>query len=206
MSKIITRNTTIPASAFEEFTTSVDAQTSVDIHVFQGEREFVADCRSLARFAIPIEILPAGLPRVRVQFMIDANGILHVTARDARTGLERTVEVKPTYGLTDDEVESMLDDALENAESDMSERLFVESVQEAKTILQALEKSRAYTHHLTNEQQQEIVVKEEALSAAMAGNDARKVRTALEEFNVVTRPLAAIAMNHAMESLSGQQS
>ena len=116
------------------------------------------------------------------------------------------MEVKPTYGLTDDEVESMLDDALENAESDMSERLFVESVQEAKTILQALEKSRAYTHHLTNEQQQEIVVKEEALSAAMAGNDARKVRTALEEFNVVTRPLAAIAMNHAMESLSGQQS
>ena len=205
MSKIITRNTTIPASAFEEFTTSVDAQTAVDIHVFQGEREFVSDCRSLARFEIPIEILPAGLPRVRVQFMIDANGILHVTARDARTGLERTVEVKPTYGLTDDEVETMLDDALENAETDMSQRLFVESVQEAKTILQALEKSRGYTGELSEEQQKAIVVKEAALSAAMEGSDARKVRTALEEFNAVTRPLAAIAMSHAMESLSGQQ-
>src|SRR4029077_3382271 len=101
----IDRNTTIPASVKETFTTAVDSQTSVDVHVLQGERELASDNRSLARFTIPIAPLPAGVPRVEVTFLVDANGILSVTATDLRTGHERYVEVKPSYGLTDEEME-----------------------------------------------------------------------------------------------------
>ena len=109
MSKIILRNSTIPATGSEMFTTFVDNQTAVDIHVLQGERELVADNRSLARFKLRgIPPMPAGMPRVQVQFQIDANGILSVTARELRTDIEQTIEVKPSYGLTDDEVERML--------------------------------------------------------------------------------------------------
>ena len=206
MSKIISRNTTVPSSAFEEFTTSVDGQTAVDIHVFQGEREFVADCRSLARFQIPIERMPAGLPRVRVQFMTDANGILHVTARDARTGLERSVEVKPTYGLSDDEVETMLFDAMENAEQDMENRLFVEAVQEAETILNALDKSRGYVHLLSSDEQAALKQKEATLKSTFEGKDPRQVRTAMDELNQAGRKLASIAMDQAMATLASSSS
>ena len=119
MSKIIMRNSTIPATGSEMFTTFVDNQTAVDIHVLQGERELVADNRSLARFKLRgIPAMPAGMPRVQVQFQIDANGILSVTARELRTDVEQTIEVKPSYGLTDDEVERMLLDSFENAEAD----------------------------------------------------------------------------------------
>ena len=204
MSKIISRNTTIPSSAFEEFTTSVDGQTAVAIHVYQGEREFVADCRSLARFQIPIERLPAGLPRVRVQFMTDANGILHITARDARTGLERSVEVKPTYGLTDNEVETMLLDAMDNAEVDMENRLFVEAVQEAKTILVALEKSRQYDHLLPPDELEVLQQKEDTLRESFEGKDRRLVRTAMDELNAASRKLASIAMEKAMETIASK--
>ncbi len=109
VSKIILRNSTIPATGSEMFTTGVDNQTAVDIHVLQGERELVADNRSLARFKLRgIPPMPAGMPRVQVQFQIDANGILSVTASELRTNVEQTIEVKPSYGLTDDEVERML--------------------------------------------------------------------------------------------------
>ena len=115
MSHIIERNTTIPASVQEMFTTAVDDQTAVAVHVLQGERELVQDCRSLARFNIPIEPKPAGVPRVEVTFMIDANGILNVSATDLRTGLERSLEVKPSYGLTDEEVERLLEESIDFA-------------------------------------------------------------------------------------------
>ena len=118
MSKIILRNSTIPATGSEMFTTFVDNQTAVDIHVLQGERELIADNRSLALQLRGIPAMPAGMPRVQVQFQIDANGILSVTARELRTDVEQTIEVKPSYGLTDDEVERMLLDSFENAEAD----------------------------------------------------------------------------------------
>src|SRR5262249_18734917 len=101
MTKIIHRNSTIPATASEIFTTYVDGQTGVDIHVLQGERELVQDCRSLARFTLKVPPMPAGMARVEVKFLIDANGILNVTARDVRTGKEHSIDVKPSYGLTD---------------------------------------------------------------------------------------------------------
>ena len=117
VAKIIQRNSTIPASATEHFTTGVDGQTNVAIHVVQGERELAKDCRSLARFDLKgIPPMVAGLPRIEVKFLIDANGILHVSAREQRSGKEAEVEVKPTYGLTDEQVETMILDSFDHAE------------------------------------------------------------------------------------------
>ena len=142
VSKIILRNSTIPASGSEMFTTGVDNQTAVDIHVLQGERELVADNRSLARFKLRgIPPMPAGLPRVQVQFQIDANGILSVTATELRTNLEQTVEVKPSYGLTDDEVERMLLESFEHAEADVAARLLIDAKNEAESVVHATEKT-----------------------------------------------------------------
>src|SRR3954464_14136513 len=141
-SKIIMRNSTIPATGSEMFTTAVDNQTSVDIHVLQGERELVADNRSLARFKLRgIPPMPAGMPRVQVQFQIDANGILSVTASELRTEIEQTVEVKPSYGLTDEQVEQMLMDSFEHAEADFAARLLIEARNEAESVIQATEKT-----------------------------------------------------------------
>ena len=142
MSKIIMRNSTIPATGSEMFTTAADNQTAVDIHVLQGERELVADNRSLARFRLRgIPPMPAGLARVQVQFQIDANGILSVTARELRTDIEQTIEVKPSYGLTDDEVERMLLDSFEHAEADFAARLLIEERNEAESVIHATEKT-----------------------------------------------------------------
>jgi len=142
VSKIIMRNSTIPATGSEMFTTAVDNQTAVDIHVLQGERELVADNRSLYRFKLRgIPPMPAGLPRVQVQFQIDASGILSVTARELRTEIEQTIEVKPSYGLTDEEVERMLLESFEHAEADFAARLLIEARNEAETVIQATEKS-----------------------------------------------------------------
>src|SRR4051812_38134491 len=141
-SKIIMRNSTIPATGSELFTTGVDNQTAVDIHVLQGERELVADNRSLARFRLRgIPPMPAGMPRVQVQFQIDANGILSVTASELRTGIEQTIEVKPSYGLTDEEVERMLLDSFEHAEADFEARLLIDAKNEAESVINATEKT-----------------------------------------------------------------
>src|SRR6185295_18147529 len=135
VSKPIHRNSTIPASATETFTTAVEGQRNVLIHVVQGERELVKDCRSLARFDLKdIDPLPAGMARIEVRFLIDANGILSVTARDARTGAEQTVEVKPSYGLTDEQVEQMLAESIEHAEEDFQARQAAEARVEADRI------------------------------------------------------------------------
>src|SRR6185295_15409970 len=141
-SKIILRNSTIPATGSEMFTSGVDNQTAVDIHVLQGERELVADNRSLARFKLRgIPPMPAGLARVQVQFQIDANGILSVTASELRTNVEQTIEVKPSYGLTDEEVERMLLDSFEHAETDFAARLLIEAKNEAESVVNATEKT-----------------------------------------------------------------
>src|ERR1700712_5093117 len=138
VSKIIHRNSTIPASASETFTTGVDGQSNVLIHVVQGERELAKDNRSLARFDLKgIDPMPAGFARVEVRFLIDANGILNVTARDARTGAEQTVEVKPSYGLSEDQVEAMIQASYENAEADLRERQLREARVEAENVLAA---------------------------------------------------------------------
>jgi Fe-S protein assembly chaperone HscA len=205
LSKLIHRNSTIPASATEEFTTSVDGQTGVDIHVLQGEREFVADSRSLARFTIPIESMPAGIPRVAVRFMIDANGILNVSAVDVRGGGERSIDVKPTYGLTDDEVEVMLLDALNNAEEDMERRLRVEAVQEAEGVLEAVEKGLASPagDALASEERALIDASVIDAKAAMdSGEKASIVRARVDAVNDAAKRLAHLVMDAALGKLS----
>ena len=142
VARIIQRNSTIPASATEYFTTGVDGQTSVAIHVVQGERELAADCRSLARFDLKgIPPMSAGLPRIEVKFLIDADGILQVSAREQRSGKAAQIEVKPTYGLTDEQVENMILDSFDHAEEDFARRLLIEARNEAETILSAVERA-----------------------------------------------------------------
>ena len=135
VAKIIPRNSTIPASAQEMYTTGVDNQTGIDIHVLQGERELAKDCRSLARFTLKVPPAPAGLPRIEVRFLIDANGILQVAAKDLRNGQQHSVEVQPSYGISDTEIERMLEDSIEYAEQDFAERQVIEARTESEAIL-----------------------------------------------------------------------
>jgi len=207
-SKIILRNSTIPASGQETFTTAVDSQTAVDIHVLQGERELVADNRSLARFRLRgIPPMPAGLPRVQVQFQIDANGILSITAAEQRTGIEITHDVKPSYGLTDDEVERMLLDSFEHAEADFAARLLIEARNEAESVIAATEKSlRApeYASIAADEfapgESARIASALAALQAVVGGSDKDAILAATHELNDATRHLAEVMMNRSVKA------
>ncbi|HHN72606.1 MAG TPA: Fe-S protein assembly chaperone HscA [Thermopetrobacter sp.] len=201
VSKLIPRNSTIPASATEHFTTAVDGQTNVLIHVVQGERELAKDCRSLARFELKgIEPMPAGMPRIEVRFLIDANGILNVTAKDLRTGKEQQVEVKPSYGLTDEQVEKMIEESIEMAEEDFRQRQEREARVEADTILHAVEKAKqdeAY-ESLSEEEKQRIEDAINQLMVAYHGDDHVLIRAKIEELNNATMKLAETMMNAAV--------
>jgi len=213
MSKIISRNSTIPATGSEMFTTFADNQTAVDIHVLQGERELVADNRSLARFRLRgIPPMPAGLARVLVQFQIDANGILSVTARELRTEIEQTIEVKPSYGLTDDEVERMLLDSFEHAEADFAARLLIEARNEAETVIQATEKSLrspgvadiARTEFAPGERDR-IDQALADLKGVLAGTDREALQERTRVLNEATRHLAEVMMNRSVQiALAGK--
>jgi Fe-S protein assembly chaperone HscA len=213
VSKIIMRNSTIPASGREMYTTSVDNQTSVDIHVVQGERELVADCRSLARFKLRgIPPMPAGLPRVEVRFQIDANGILSVGARELRTGVEQAIEVKPSYGLTDQEVERMLIESFEHAQADFDARLLIEARNEAETVVTATEKSlrrpdfAAITGgELTADELAQIERALLDLKQVMAGAERAAIHDKTHALNHATRHLAEVMMNRSVrEALAGR--
>lgn len=201
VSRIIHRNSTIPASATEQFTTAVDGQTNVLIHVLQGERELVKDCRSLARFDLKgIDPMPAGFARIEVRFLIDANGILNVSARDLRTGKEQSVEVKPSYGLTDDQVESMILESIEKAEDDFHERQVRESRVEADTILAAVEKARqndAY-FELSDDERALIQRAVNELMVVYHADDHLLIRSKIDQLNQVTMKLAETMMNTAV--------
>jgi molecular chaperone DnaK (HSP70) len=212
-SKIVLRNSTIPASGREMFTTGVDNQTAVDVHVLQGERELAADCRSLARFKLRgIPPMPAGLPRIEVRFQIDANGILSVSARELRTGVEQAIEVKPSYGLTDQEVERMLIESFEHAEADFEARLLIDARNEAESVIHATEKSlRAPDfERIAREELQpgELARIEEALAAlkqVMAATDREAIHAQTHALNHATRHLAEVMMNRSVrEALAGR--
>ena len=201
VSKLIHRNSTIPASATETFTTGVDGQRNVLIHVVQGERELVKDCRSLARFDLKdIDPMPAGMARIEVRFLIDANGILNVTARDVRTGKEQSVEVKPSYGLTDEQVEKMIQDSFEKAEQDFQERQVREARVEADTILAAVEKARANDafFELTDEERAAIDKSVNELLLVYHSDDHHLILEKIEQLNQATMKLAENMMNTAV--------
>ena len=208
VAKIIQRNSTIPASATEHFTTGVDGQTNVAIHVVQGERELAKDCRSLARFDLKnIPPMVAGLPRIEVKFLIDANGILHVSAREQRSGKEAQVEVKPTYGLTDEQVESMILASFDYAEQDITERQVIEAKNEAETILAAVQKAESATvwQQLTFDEIAHIEASVTELKASITGGDHKIIRNAIEHLDKHTRRLAELMMDSAVSgSMKGQ--
>jgi molecular chaperone DnaK (HSP70) len=213
MSKIILRNSTIPATGSEMFTTAVDSQTAVDIHVLQGERELVADNRSLARFKLRgIPPMPAGLPRVQVQFQIDADGILSVTARELRTDVEQTIEVKPSYGLTDEEVERMLLDSFEHAEADFAARLLIEARNEAESVMMATEKSLRAPDFGDIEKTELVPGERQRIESVLAGlkmvlnsNNRETIQKWTRALNDATEHLAEVMMNRSVQAaLSGR--
>jgi molecular chaperone DnaK len=201
--KIILRNSTIPASATQHYTTQVDGQANVAIHVLQGERELAADCRSLARFDLKgIPPMAAGMARIEVKFLIDANGILHVSAREQRSGKESEIEVQPSYGLTDEQVEGMILDSFDNAEEDFRRRQVIEARNEADTILAALDKGKkspAWGKLTTNEKKQ-IAKMEKALTAVRGEDDYRAIRKAIDALNQGTTRLAELMMDSAVST------
>ena len=201
VSKLIHRNSTIPASATESFTTGVDGQRNVLIHVLQGEREMVKDCRSLARFDLKdIDPMPAGFARIEVRFLIDANGILNVTARDQRTGKETSVEVKPSYGLSDDQVEAMILESVEKAEEDFHERQVREARVEADTIQAATEKARQNDAYfaLSDHERAAIERAVNELLVVYHGDDHLLIRAKIDQLNAATMTLAENMMNTAV--------
>ena len=213
VSKIILRNSTIPASGREMFTTGVDNQTSVDIHVLQGERELANDCRSLARFKLRgIPPMPAGLPRIEVRFQIDANGILSVAASELRTNIAQTIEVKPSYGLTDEEVERMLIESFEHAQADVDARLLIEARNEAESVIHATEKSLRRPNFaeiaavdLQAGEQERIEAALDAVQQVMAGSDRDAIRERTHALNHATQHLAEVMMNRGVrEALAGK--
>lgn len=202
MSTLIPRNTRIPAVARETFTTFVDNQTGVDIHVLQGEREKVADNRSLARFKLKgIERMPAGMPRIEVSFLIDADGILQVAARDERTGNEQSIEVRPSYGLTDTEVEKMLLASLENVEADAEFRRVAEVKNDAKAVLIAAEKRIPEAIRLLSKDEvATIQVSIANLKEALETNDVPLIQEASRNLNASTVHLAELLMKGVLSS------
>lgn len=201
VSKIIHRNSTIPASATQQFTTAVDGQRNVLIHVVQGERELVKDCRSLARFDLKdIDPVPAGLARIDVRFLIDANGILNVTARDVRTGNEQSIDIKPSYGLTDEQVEAMIVESYEKGEDDFRERQVREMRVEADAILAATEKAKQSDawFDLSGDDRASINRAVNEMLMAYHSDDHHLIHSHIEKLNAATMKLAENMMNTAV--------
>jgi Fe-S protein assembly chaperone HscA len=201
VSKLIHRNSTIPASATEQFTTAVDGQRNVLIHVVQGEREMVKDCRSLARFDLKdIAPMPAGLARIEVRFLIDANGILNVTARDVRTGKEQSIDVKPSYGLSDDQVEAMILESFDKAQDDLKERQVREARVEADAMLAAVEKARRDDAFFALSEEERAAVDKAVneLLVVYHSQDYLLIRAKIDQLNEATLLLAENMMNTAV--------
>ena len=202
MSKLIFRNSPIPATAKEVFTTAVDNQTAIDVHVLQGEREMAADNRTLARFALSgIKPQPGGVPRIEVTFVIDVNGILNVMAKDQSTGKEEHIEVKPSYGLTEEEVAHHVDESVEHAFEDMDRRMWVDHKQEAERVVAATIKTMSqHGGKLEGSMREKIVMLVERTQRALEGGDWHELKTALDALNEATLPLAELLVTEAIKA------
>ena len=201
VSVLIPRNTTIPTLAKEYFTTSVDGQTTIDMHVLQGERELAKDNRSLARFDLAgVDPMPAGMPKIEVTFLIDANGILQVQAREQRTGKAASIEVRPTYGLSEDQVEQMVEDSFTHAEADVEARLLIETRTEADTVINHVERALRQAGRLASDDERASIETALAtLRAARPGTDRDEIRERTIALNQATAPLADRMMEAAIK-------
>jgi molecular chaperone HscA len=206
--RIIPRTSAIPSSASQTFTTHVDGQTAVDIHVVQGEREMADDNRSLARFKLGgLPPLPAGIPRVRVDFTVDADGILRVGATEENTGLTTSVEVTPSYGLSDEEIEDMIEDAIDHAEEDIDLRLLIECRVEGEQILHHIEKAMAQDGDLMEgEEESSFVQAIGSLKAVIGGSDRRKIQEAGRKIDEISAPFAQRRIERDLELALGGRS
>jgi molecular chaperone DnaK len=207
MSSVIRRNTTIPAGTKEMFTTYVDGQTGVDIHILQGERELAKDNRSLARFRLKVPPLPAGVPRIEVTFLIDANGILNVLAKDMRTGQSQSIEVKPSYGLSDSEVERMIEDSFKFAADDVSARKLIEARLDAGALITTTEKSLLEGSHLiASDDIAATRTALTALAAAQNGTDPRAIRARMADLEQAAKLLTVALLNDSLtKGLQGKK-
>jgi molecular chaperone HscA len=199
--KILPRNTPVPAKAKQVFTTYADDQTGFVVHVLQGERELAMDCRSLARFTLKgIPAMAAGMARLEVTFEVDVNGILHVAAQELTTGVTSSVEVKPSYGLTDEQMEAMLLDAYEHGEGDLRARALAEQRVEAQRILLAIDRALAEDGTLTSQEERANIDDAIArLRASMAGESPEKIASHIEALDEASQAFAARRMNRSME-------
>lgn len=202
VTKILHRNSTVPTAAVEHFSTYVDGQKNVDIHVVQGERELVQDNRSLARFQLRgLPPLPAGVPKIEVEFVVDVNGILSVRASELRTGTNTSVTVNPSFGLNDAEVEKMLMDSFDNAERDFEARFLIEALNEADALKRATEKS--VTSHgglLKPGEREEITTALSRLEKSLEIKDRELVKKRIDELNEVTKPFAERILDNAVSN------
>lgn len=207
MSSVIRRNTTIPAGAKEMFTTYVDGQTGVDIHILQGERELAKDNRSLARFRLKVPPLPAGVPRIEVTFLIDANGILNVLAKDMRTGQSQSIEVKPSYGLSDSEVERMIEDSFKFAADDVSARKLIEARLDASALITTMDKSLLEgSPFIASDTIAATRAALAALTAAKDGTDPRAIRARMADLEQAAKPLTVALLNDSLtKGLQGKK-
>jgi molecular chaperone HscA len=206
--KIILRNSTIPASATQQFTTYADGQTGMIVHVVQGERELARDCRSLARFTLKgIPPMPAGIARVEITYAVDADGILQVSARELTTGIEQKIQVKPTYGLSEEEVEEMLVESIEHAEEDVTERFVREWRVEGDRILSSLEGAFLLDGELLSAPERaKIEERMRGLREAMAGTDYLAVKAWIESVDAASKEFAERRMDkHIAQAMAGHR-
>lgn len=207
--KIIPRNTTLPVTRAQEFTTFKDGQTAISIHVLQGERELVSDCRSLARFELRgIPPMVAGAARIRITFQVDADGLLNVSAEETTSGVKSDITVKPSYGLADEEIARMLKESFQQAETDKAARALAEEKVEGERLLLALEAALADDGDalLTVEEREQIDAAMQELRDAMAGTDVMPVRAGVTALNAVSEPYAARRMNAGVQqALAGRR-
>jgi len=204
--KVISRNTTIPVARAQDFTTFKDGQTAMSIHALQGERELVSDCRSLGRFTLHgIPAMVAGAARIRVTFQVDADGLLSISAREETTGVESGIEVKPSYGLTDAEIETMLRDSIEHAEDDVAARMLREQQVEAERVLEALQAALADDGDLLNaEERKPIDLAAQKLLELSKGNELRAIKDAIAELdNAATEFVARRMDGNIKKALAG---
>ncbi len=205
--KVVARNTTIPVARAQEFTTFKDGQTAMAFHVVQGERELVADCRSLARFTLKgIPPLAAGAAHIRVTFQVDADGLLSVTAMEKSTGVKTTIQVKPSFGLSDVEIGSMLKDSMANAKEDISRRMLAEKQVEAARVLESLSAALNKDGKLLTTDERNSIQDAMASLAQLAGEqDTDAIEKAIEALDTATQDFAAKRMDNSIKlALKGQ--